>query len=167
MQGVKDYFLFSPGTWWVYEEETSKVRDCVYVYQAYEDTSIYWFRISYKSFLDNYEYRYWTNSSLYDSGLIRKSKPNTSVKLSKAKAGDFVSESYCFFYYPKPGKWITTYGGGGINYDNKLSVFDIVEKYHFQDSLLSNVVIINEEHTASENSQPTKKYYCPNKKGFN
>lgn len=29
-QDLKDYCVFKPGTWWVYEEETSKKRDSVY-----------------------------------------------------------------------------------------------------------------------------------------
>lgn len=30
-QDLKDYCVFKPGTWWVYEEETSKERDSVYI----------------------------------------------------------------------------------------------------------------------------------------
>jgi hypothetical protein len=31
-QENKDWSAYKVGTWWVYEEETSNLRDCVYVY---------------------------------------------------------------------------------------------------------------------------------------
>ncbi|TAH25994.1 MAG: hypothetical protein EAZ07_04685 [Cytophagales bacterium] len=33
-QDLKDYCVFQLGTWWVYEEEQTKAKDCVYVFSS-------------------------------------------------------------------------------------------------------------------------------------
>src|SRR4051812_34053479 len=41
IQGVKNYFLFKEGSWWVYEEETSLERDSVYVTEYINNSTNY------------------------------------------------------------------------------------------------------------------------------
>jgi len=61
-QENKDWSAYKVGTWWVYEEETSKLRDCVYVYH----------------YLDSfYERWHWPNQ--YKQSIIMNTASNLGI----------------------------------------------------------------------------------------
>ena len=123
IQDVKNWFYFKPGSYWVYEEESSGEVDCVYVVDSYSDPASYYFTTETKSSRDGYTYEYWSSSGAKDLGNVRKDENSVLVKCSKHKPGDFVSESYCFIYYPFVGNWVYSSSGGAPDYyDNRLMV---------------------------------------------
>jgi hypothetical protein len=161
IRGVKDYFYFTEGTWWVYEEETSGERDSVYVTSAVNDLESYQFRTETYSTYNEYEYNYWSFGGVKDDGFVEKEGNSLLVKLAKTKPGDFVSESYCFIYYPAVGNHVASSSGGApYYYNNQLLVHDFKTIYTYQEDSFENVVVMTEEHTASEEKQPTVKFYA-------
>jgi len=160
IKGVKDYFAFNEGSYWVYEEVNSGAMDCVYVTSFYNDANSYYFDVEHHSVHSGYDYRFWTSSSAVENRHVKKEEVSLLVKLSKYKPGDFVSESYCFIYYPTVGNLVHSDGGQPYGYDNELVVNSYYENYIIGNKTCSNVIVMTEEHTASENKQPTIKYYA-------
>jgi hypothetical protein len=158
--GVKDYFCFKEGSWWVYEEETSGERDSVYVTNQLNDPNSYYFRTETYSSHNQYEFNYWSFGGVKDAGMINKADNSLLIKISKTNPGDFVAESYCFIYYPSKGDRVASYGGYPANYNNQLVVKEFVSTMSVESDTFINVVNMTEEHTASENNQPTSKFYA-------
>ena len=161
---VKDYFYFNYGSWWVYEEENSGKRDSVYVIETFSDTSSYYFNTKVHSTYDDYNYRFWTNSVTGDKykNLVEKSIRSTSVTRSKTGSEEgFVAEAHCFIFYPVVGKYMYSYGGAYLS-NNVLKVENIFTDYSTPEKIFESVIVVTEEHTAIEESQPTVHYYSPN-----
>ena len=162
---VKDYFYFKMGSWWVYEEELTGKRDSVYVNETWTDTSSVLFSTELISTYDEYEYRFWTkgvNGSLVKNNLTRKTDLSTRMYRSKGKSGDYVDEATCFLFYPKPGLESPAFGGIEYGYKNILKAENLHYTYNISGEIFNNVVEFSEEHTAIEESQPTRHFYCPN-----
>lgn len=157
---VKEYFYFKIGSYWVYEEETSGAIDSIYVLETYSNPNTYYFDTRLHSDYDTYDYRYWTGGgATTDDLIVEKSKRTTIIYKAKTKPGDFVSESYCFLFYPSIGSWIYSNGGSPYFYDNVLEVFAVYDSLEIDGKFYPNVVCMHEEHTASEDKQPTYHYY--------
>jgi hypothetical protein len=161
---VKDYFYFKIGSWWVYEEENSGVRDSVYVIETYSDTSSYYFTTTLKSSYDGYRYLYWPGggaTSDADDNIVKKSKRSTAITKAKSKPGELVSESTCFLFYPTPGLWTysTFYWGAGNSSTGKLTVEEIHNTYIVNDLTYFDVVHNSDECTSSEDGQFTDNFY--------
>ncbi len=163
VRDVKDYFYFKIGSYWVYEEQTSGERDSIYVIETVNDENSVLFSTTKRSTYDGYDYRYWTTgvTSSVKNNVARKSERTTRVVSSKFKSGDFVAEATCFLFYPTKGMWTYSNGGGYIGYDNKLEVKDLFANFDVLDQNFLDVVMVGEEHTVIEESQPTVHYYSP------
>ena len=161
---VKDYFYFNYGSWWVYEEENSGLRDSVYITETFTDKSSVLFETWFYSTYDGYFYIYFTTGVRPEvkNNMAKKSEKLTTVYRSKGKPGDYVAEGECFMFYPVPGLWTYSYGGGYIGFDNILEIEDVFADYMVIEENFQKVVKVTEEHTAIEESQPTVHYYCPN-----
>lgn len=160
IQEVKKYFYFKEGSYWVYQEQNSGLIDSVYVFETYNDPSTYYFSTKLYSSYDGYYYRFWPKiGAVVDSGLVEKSKRSTIIYKSKAKPGDFVSESECFLFYPKIGDWTYSDGGYPYGYNNKLTVSDIYDSIGITNKIFFEAITLYEEHTASEEKQSTFHYY--------
>jgi hypothetical protein len=102
---AKEFFLFKPGSWWVYEEEYSGVRDSMYVLN-YSNGSGYNFYITIKSALDGFEYSYWPeyngqpNDKQCDevAPVAKKCMNVKRDKLIPGAPGVFISEGRCMFF---------------------------------------------------------------------
>ena len=160
--GVKDYFDFKEESWWVYEQESSLERESIYVTLNSSHYSSYRFRTETFSTHQQYHLNYWSSTGIIDSGLIEKEGSGVNVKISKTNPGDFVSESSCFIYYPEKGKSGYTDGGQPHGYGNVLMVDKLEVNFTMDTMFFENVVVMTEEHTASEHSQPTIKHYAEN-----
>lgn len=160
---VKDYFYFDYGSWWVYEEENSGMRDSVYVTETYNDTSSVIFETWLYSTYDGYDYTFWTTGvwPVVKNNMAKKSDKSTRVVRAKTTPGDHVAEATCFLFYPVSGLWTYSYGGTYIT-NNVLKIEDVFTDYTVSEENFKNVVKVTEEHTAIEESQPTIHYYCPN-----
>ncbi len=163
VRDVKDYFYFKHGSYWVYEEENTGLRDSVFVHETWSDTESVLFSTELISTYDGYEYRFWTtgvNGSLVENNLTKKSDKSTRVVRSKGKPGDYVGEDACFLFYPMSGLWTYTYGGPNIT-NNVLQIENVFTNYTVIDNNFKDVVYISEQHTAVEEKQPTNHYYSP------
>lgn len=161
---VKDYFYFNYGSWWVYEEENSGMRDSVYVTETYSDESSVIFETWMHSTYDGYDYTFWTtgvNGSVVTDNIAKKAERSTRVNRAKTKPGDYVAEATCFLFYPVSGLWTYSYGLQ-FGYDNILRIEDVHSSFVVLGTTYGNVVNISEEHTAIEEAQPTNHYYSPN-----
>ena len=161
---VKDYFYFKLGSYWVYEEENSGMRDSVYVTETWSDTSSVLFSTRLYSDYDTYFYRFWTtgvNGSLVTNHMTKKTDLSTRVNRSKGKPGDYIGEDPCFLFYPAPGLWTYTYGGPYVT-NNVLLIEEVYSLYSVLDYEFEDVVYVSEQHTATEEKQPTNHFYSPN-----
>ncbi|MBI3134210.1 MAG: hypothetical protein HYZ14_05980 [Bacteroidetes bacterium] len=157
----KDYFLFGVGSYWVYEEENSGMIDSVYVTESYTGPDCYGFDVVMHSDYDSYDYHFWSilaAGGCPSCGLIEMDRHCVIIKKSKGKPGDFVSESYCFFTYAGVGDWMYSYGLQ-YNYNNVLKVDNIYPTILVGVKDFESVIKMSEEHTASEEAQPTFHYY--------
>lgn len=103
-QGVKDYSLFKPGTYWVYEDSATGVLDSVYVYDFRSgiDTSYsthgelfgyfeYFFVYALRS-IDGYTEEYSVNASW------GKGQPTMPIWKSRYKPSDYVGTTFLMEY---------------------------------------------------------------------
>jgi hypothetical protein len=159
---AKDLFLFNVGTWWVYEEETSHIRDSIYVTQSYNSND-YNFDIRLYSDLTGYTSHYWSvyygtgNSECSLSGL--STSKCLHVKYSKWKFQDFLGESDAFFISYKIGDFI--YNGGNMTScpDNKIKITAIFENYSLPTLNFEKTVQVDENCCSQEEWQPTRIFY--------
>jgi hypothetical protein len=159
---AKDFFLFKMGSWWVYEEETSKVRDSVYVTE-YSNTETYDFDARYTSALTGYTYHFFPFGHTYAGGVADCDpvKPiNTrciSILRSKYKSGNFVAEDVCFFVYYNKNYSSSTENSAFI--DNKITINDVYNSYNLNSNIFGKTIKLSELHTSIEHNQPTNHYY--------
>lgn len=97
---MKQWVLFKPGTYWIYEEETSGERDTVTVTEYFDGLSAGGFAafgcVMHSSF-DGYDYDYWFNDSY--SGI--SSQDNCfarRIECSKSKPGDHFGNAYVYSF---------------------------------------------------------------------
>ena len=167
IRSVKDFMFFKVGTWWVYEEETTLVRDSVFVVEASEDTGTYNFQFKTENSLSDYNIVYWPeyygsgNNDCVENGLIHTNC--LSVRRSKQKPGDFVAENDCFFYTLDEGDFDYTSVGDAPDYISyKLIVEDVITNFQLSGNNLGFTYRMFEEKTTIENNQPTTHYYSKN-----
>jgi hypothetical protein len=163
IQNVKNFFYFKVGSWWVYEEENSGVRDSVYVTSAVEDPSNYNFDVEVYSTYQDYYYRFWpeyySTNGCPESGLICRKCVN--VKRSKYRPGDFVGEGIAMLFIPIIGDTKFVYNTQFEN--NRIFVEDILDSMEFQSALSFNrTVKIHELNTYMEKAQATDHYFSEN-----
>lgn len=164
---VKDYFYFKLGSWWVYEEEHTGIRDSVYVTETYNDTSSVLFETWLYSTYDGYDYTFWTTGVRPEvkSNMAKKTERSTRVIRAKTTPGDHVAEDGCFLFYPIPGLSTTTsyISGAGIeNYHIGALVMEFIySSYNIEGTTFNNVVYVSEENNPVEEGQPTNHYYSP------
>ena len=161
VEEIKDFFYFQPGSYWVYEEETSGELDSTYVTYSEEDPASYYFNIYVYSNRDEYYYHYWpkkVSEYLPDSGLTTKTGYSTIIKMSKTKPGDFVSENYIFKYWVDKGDSLPI--GSATCYNNVIHFTNLYPTLEIEGNQFENVYELDEQCTGSEHYQRTVKYYA-------
>lgn len=94
------YTYFLPGTWWVYEEQNSGLRDSVYVYEAFEgenENGFRYFTVRMHSEYDGYNY-YLEYSETVTNNINYPQCISHLVRRTKTKPGDFVGTGTYSFY---------------------------------------------------------------------
>ena len=164
---AKEFFVFQPGSWWVYEEQYSGVRDSMYVY-SYANGTDYQFDIVIKSALDDFEYDYWPEyNGQPNDAFCSKTKPINkkcmNIKRSKGKPGApgvFVSESRCMFFR------YNLYDSVGSNNDyypnNFIHITNISDNFELGTYSFGTTVTVFEPHDEQENNHPSKHYFSRN-----
>lgn len=97
-QEVKDYTLFKPGTYWIYEDSATGVLDSVYVYdlQTGIDSTTngnfeYFYEYCMHS-IDGHSDDFWVHTQW------SKQYQNTTVWKEKFKPGDYIGQTYLMIY---------------------------------------------------------------------
>jgi hypothetical protein len=160
---AKEFFLFKPGSWWVYQEETSLVRDSLYVTE-YTNFDNYDFDARYKSALTGYEFHFFVYAYA-GGGPIGVCDPVKPVKgscitisRSKYKPNDFIAEDYCFIYNANKNDFIYTFSTNCETY-GKITITEVFQVYSLKTFNYNKTIKINENCTAIENNQETNHYY--------
>ena len=114
---MKDWFLFQPGTYWIYEEQSSGALDTVLVLGAVESENSFFMETE-SSVLEEwipnlwvkYKYRY----QYYGDNHCITRPACTCHRLNriKGRTGDYVGESNILTYPPIVGDYIYPSGGG-------------------------------------------------------
>jgi len=164
VKAAKEFFLFKQGSWWVYEEENSHVRDSMYVY-SYANGSDYNFEIVIKSALDDFEYDYWPEyyanpNDHMCSKTANISKKCMSIKRSKGKPGApgvFVSEGRCMFFQYNLYDSVYSYNNDFAN--NFVHIKSILPNYELEGFNFGETVKILDLHDAQANNHSTYHYY--------
>ena len=163
IQNVKHFFYFKVGSWWVYQEENSGDLDTVYVTEAAENPSNYDFDVRVYSTFQDYYYHFWPeyfpgNQGCPEAGTI--CKRCLSVKRSKYKPGDFVSEAKCFFFTPKVGD--ADFNFNPFYSNNYVSTVAIYSDYSVNLISAQRTVKVNELSSIMEGHQETNHYFSEN-----
>lgn len=163
---VKDWFYFDVGSYWVFEEENSGKRDSIYVLPEYQanDTGSYYFSTRVYSTHNDCQYHFWTASAVLSAqngnNMVEKSIRSTSVTRSKSSVEEgLIGESLCFLFYPEINRFVynkTSFNAGS----NRLTVQNFKNSMSLLGRTFEDVVLMAEDHTVVENSQPTKHYYA-------
>jgi hypothetical protein len=156
---AKDFFLFNVGTWWVYEEETSHVRDSMYVTQSVNSTNSY-FNVQVVSALTGYSYHYWP---VYYGNITGCNETGTVmnkclyVKLSKGKPMDLVGQSNIFFVNYLKGDFVYV---PNVNFqNNQIQISEVYSSFTNHNEIYPKTVKIHELSSHQEGDQPTNTFY--------
>ncbi|GAB5417879.1 MAG: hypothetical protein Crog4KO_23730 [Crocinitomicaceae bacterium] len=163
IQNVKHFFYFKVGSWWVYEEENSGLRDSVYVTSASENPSNYDFNVEVYSTHQDYYYRYWpikvNSNECPTNGII--CKRCIQIKRSKYRPGDFVNESTCFLFVSKIGD--NQYVPNTEFENNRIYVENVLDSLiGTQNFVFDRTIQIRESNTYIEGMQPTNHFFSEN-----
>ncbi len=125
---MKQWVLFKPGTYWIYEEETSGDRDTVIVTEHFDGVSsggYAAFGCVMHSSYDGYNYDYYFNDSYSRSCDWSEGCTCFKVFCNKSKPGDFVGDDRTFIFPLKEGNYLgMSWGGGDFGYIS-------ITNYHF------------------------------------
>lgn len=161
---AKEFFLFKPGSYWVYEEEHSHMRDSMYVY-SYANGSNYDFDIVIKSALDNFQYHYWPEyNGQPNDNQCSTTKPVAkkcmNIKRSKyipGSPGVFVGEGRCMFFQYNLTDSVPSYS---TNFEsNFIHITAIMDAYELGDLDFSKTVKVYNRKDQQSNLHPTNHYY--------
>lgn len=100
VEQMKEWVYFKTGTWWIYEEETTGIRDTVTVTSdgeglsqgGYETFGSVW-----HSSLDGYNYDYWFNDS-YSGVSTQDNCFSRRISCSKYMPGEFFGAGYVYIF---------------------------------------------------------------------
>lgn len=158
MEG-KNYFAFPVGSWWVYEEENSGMRDSIYVTEYSNSETTYAFDVRMVSARDDYEYHYFPQYINVEacSHTIPSVNKCLYVKKSKGKPMDFLGEGNCFFINHRPEESIYVFNT--VYQYNKLTCKSIDGVYTLGSLQFDRTVKFHEDNTFNEGKQETNHYY--------
>lgn len=170
---VKDYTLFMPGTYWIYQDSISGIEDSVYVinYSGGIDTIdinsdnsgkeiVEYFGYETKRTYDNATFYYSSNTSFFFKCIESDEKrPCFWTNRDKYYPGNYIGGGFCFLYDFYIG--FSSYTSLNSNH----SRIEIIKKY---DSMLlngiiySSVIQYNDNKNISENDNRTSFYFSKN-----
>lgn len=158
----KDWFCFNEGSYWVYQQESSSVRDSVVVTETTSDTGSYGFSTTVYSHYENLNYRYYPDigENCPTSGSVRNGLSCFVIKKTKWITGDVISISRLVSFDLEVGNYL-------INYtselqDNKVTVTNFYPNYSLMGYNYTDVFVLEELVTFAENNQHTKHYFARN-----
>lgn len=111
--GMKEWYFFKTGTWWVYRERNGGMLDTVTVYEHSEGISSGGFdAFSYREShsYDHYDIQYWYNSSFDASNGVDPNCISRRLAKSRYRPGDYVGECKPFLYPIYDGNFVEISG---------------------------------------------------------
>ena len=164
IQNVKHFFYFKVGSWWVYEEENSGMRDSVYVTSAAENPSNYDFDVEVYSTYQDYYYRYWPQYGASIGSSCSQTGQScgwcAKVFRSKYKPGDFVGQATCFIFQPIEG--VSDINPNNSFANNRVYVDEVLDSIEMNSYIFLRTVKMYENQTYMEGDQPTNHYFSEN-----
>ncbi len=158
---MKQWVLFKPGTYWIYEEETSGDRDTVIVTEYFDGVSSGGFAafgcVMHSSY-DGYNYDYWFNDS-YSGDCLSENCSCRRVFCSKSMPGDFFGEGGVFVFPLYRGNYLGVGFGGGDGGIMKIENYPL--DMEISDTVYSNCVKYLIENSVQHNW--TNAFYSINK----
>jgi hypothetical protein len=155
-QELKDWGAFKPGTWWVYEEQNSEIKDSVFVYSQEVLT------LPHLSLKNNFKEEiksYIVGTNHNDTFFLRVITSNDAVKLQTFREKYREHSSSCYLVAPPPIKGYAISNGPV----GQFVIFDtIYSKYRPGDLQFNNVVRANDNMNLAFNWTPTLIYSAKN-----
>jgi hypothetical protein len=117
---MKDWFYFQPGTYWIYEEQSSGALDTVTVLDATDSPSSFFMETE-SSVLEEWVPNYWVKYKYRyqyfgdNHCITRPACTCHRVNRIKGRTGDYVGAANILTYPPIEGDYIYPTGGGGYN----------------------------------------------------
>ncbi len=149
-QETKDWSAYKVGTWWVYEEETSKLRDSVYVYHYLDsfNEKIFW-KNQYQQGISMY-----TASSLGIDSFHHGVVLDVIMRRINLEIPELTPQCYLLIEHPiKKGAWKTS------GPSSQHTIFDtIYPNIQIGDFNFTNVVRANNNMNLAYNYTPTLIY---------
>lgn len=162
-QDVKDYTLFKPGTYWIYQDSASGAIDSVYVYDLKQgiDTMYdthgklfgyfdyfdeYWFHG-----IDGYTNHIWVNT------FWTKQYGTTPVWKERFKPGDFVGQTFLTILPFDVNRQYAAYTDVGV-----ITISGIYTSININGITYGNSVIVHNTENIAENRSPSNYYITKN-----
>ncbi len=161
IEDIKRYFDFKIGSWWVYEEETSGIRDSVYVFQQWDNSNTYEFDVRTYSVHYDYQYHYWPESAQSSPGDCPNQgaicKRCLKVKRSIFIPSVLVHEAPCFIFIPSVGEY--DYAFNSTFSENLITIDSLMDSYTIGSTTFGQTVRIHELKNYVEGNQSTNHYF--------
>ena len=114
VEGMKEWYYFRTGTWWVYQEQTTGELDTITVYYDWEGTNstgtvgFEWYA---RSSWDGYDQFYTFNDSYSIHCLSTDECTCNKLERARGRVGDFVGAGRIFLYPLIEGNYTASNGG--------------------------------------------------------
>lgn len=145
LDGMKDYFFFKTGTWWVYQEQNSGELDTVTVFYDYDGNTNGYDEFEWKSSSSHFQYNFYYEFSDSYSIHCLTDEDCTCRKLrrDKSRPGDYVGGGQ-YFTYP-------IIEGNSTNDDGVCKVLNIAETDQINNNVFNAVAEFDIEVDESAN----------------
>jgi len=157
-QVLSDYGYFVKGTYWIYQDSTTKVIDSVYVInneQGTKETSpqrgspyngyFGYYDVYIQSSFEGMQYHEWVNTETSSGG-------HTVIWEDKSNGSGSVGQTFLMTDYFVPGQTFLTGGYTTVVYENKFDSLKILN-INFK-----NVIVFHDGNNATQNNSPTNFY---------
>jgi hypothetical protein len=147
-EDMKAWYYFNEGTYWIYEEQNSGLKDTVIVYSNQENQfdTIFQFEWHSTSSLGNH-FHQWVNTSWSGHCAQRISCNCHVVFKARSQNGKFVGEDRPFMFPHFENNWVSNLWVGGLS-----TVVSINESLELGDLVFNNVIGYDTEIDATEDN---------------
>jgi hypothetical protein len=169
-QELKDYTLFLPGTYWVYQDSITGVEDCVYVINCNSgiDTIeinsdnagkeiVEYFGYEVHRTSDNATFYYSSNTSFSDRCVDNDEKrPCFWTNRDKYYPGNYIGGGFCFLYEFYKGAWAYSTWSG---FYSKVTTIDYWSTLKLNNNNYSSVSGFHDDKNITESNNRTIFYF--------
>lgn len=160
IEGMKDYFFFKTGTWWIYQETNTGALDTVTVYYDFlhldAETSEFQWKANSTYF--NYNFYHSFNESFSTYCLTDEDCTCHKLNREKSRPGDYIGGGN-YFTYPL---FKNNYNNAGLAGQCRIEEF--YDHYNFNGNIIESVARIDVplDESTTTNGQHTKYWWAKN-----